>query len=433
MNRRIIRYAPLIFLSVFIFCQKNLSQSEKSLDSAETHAAKARAFLQKDGQTLFPIGFYELPMDDAELQRYVQSGVNLFRCSNQADLDRVAAAGAQGWVPVNLTLGKDPQLRAKVAAIVEHPALAVWEGPDEVVHNFTRASALYRKLHIYQSRDEWVRQTPNAIAYSEKKAREIMPAMHQAIDMIRDLDTHNRPIWINEATNSDLKFVRQYIDAIDITGADIYPVKENKRDVAVVGDVTGRWNKVGKNKKAVWMVLQAFSWNELGDYFGAKHAAYPSFVESRFMAYDAIVHGAGAILYWGSHYLKNPDFRQSLLTLTSELAALQPFLVARDLPVHVELVEWVHKADDRGVRVTTRRHGEDWIVILVNEDKRAHLGIDLTGLDLLNGKTLHLLYGKEKSKIKDGELITRLTPLQVKVFATSRKWQSQQLDERDFD
>ncbi|OHB79623.1 MAG: hypothetical protein A2Z25_03485 [Planctomycetes bacterium RBG_16_55_9] len=68
--------------------------------------------------------------------------------------------------------------------------------------------------------------------------------------------------------------------------------------------------------------------------------AYPSFDESRFMAYDAIVHGARGILYWGSHYLKSSEFRQSLYALTSELAALQPFLVAEDDPqARLALVE----------------------------------------------------------------------------------------------
>jgi len=424
---RITRYAFIIFFALVISCRQNSSQSGKLSDSAKTNAANARGFLHKDGQTLFPIGFYELPGEEAELQRYVRSGINLFRCSGKADLDRVAAAGALGWVPLGLTAGENEDLKSKIASIVDHPALAVWEGPDEIVHSFTRWSGLYRTLHVYKSRDEWEQQTPNAIAYSEKKAREIMPAMHKAIEMIRRMDSRNRPVWINEATNSDLKFVRQYVDAIDITGADSYPVKESERDVAVIGDITERWKKVGRNQKAVWMVLQAFSWNELGDYFGAKKSAYPSFIESRFMAYDAIVHGAGGLLYWGSHYLHNPGFRQSILALTGELAALQPFLVAPDQPVHVELVECVHKIKDRGVQVMARRHGDDWIIVLVNEDRRPHLGIEITGIDDLNGRDLQLLYGDEKFHVERGELITRLTPLQVKVFATGRQWQSQQL------
>lgn len=432
MSKNILLYSIVFLLSFFFSCQGKKTPGNESLAIQVQQQSKVKGFLHKDGRMLFPIGFYELPRNDAQLQRYVQSGVNLFRCSGKVDLDRVAAVGAMGWVPLNWAMGATEALREQVAAVVDHPALAVWEGPDEIVHSFTRGSALYRKLHVYKFSDAWVRQTPNAIAYSEKKAQEIMPAMHKAIDMIRRMDSHNRPLWINEATNSDLKFVRQYIDAIDITGCDTYPVKENKRDVAVVGPITDRWVKVGRNQKAVWMVLQAFSWNELGDYFGAKKFAYPSFIESRFMAYDAIIHGAGGLLYWGSHYTKNQAFRQSLLALTAELAALQPFLVAPDQPVHVELVECVRKIKDHGVQVMARRHGDDWIVALVNEDRRPHLGVEVTGLGELNGHDLQLLYGNEKSCVERGELITRLTPLQVKIFATNRKWQSRPMDGRDF-
>jgi hypothetical protein len=69
---------------------------------------------------------------------YAHSGINLVRCKNAADLDRVAAVGLQGWVPLPLELGDTDALRKRILAVKDHPALAVWEGPDEVVHNFTK-------------------------------------------------------------------------------------------------------------------------------------------------------------------------------------------------------------------------------------------------------------------------------------------------------
>jgi hypothetical protein len=314
-----------------------------------------------------------------------------------------------------------------------HPALAIWEGPDEVVHNFTAWSGLYRTKKIYKSPDAWAKQSPEAVAYSEEQARQIIPKLHEAIELIRTLDQNKHQIWINEAAKSDLKFVRQYIDHIDITGCDIYPVKEDSRDVAVIGEATERWKKVGRNKKPVWMVLQAFSWSELGDYYGHKTVVYPSFNESRFMAYDAIVHGARGILYWGSQYLKSAEFRQSLYALTSELAALQPFLVAPEYShAHLTLVELKRDLSTRGVRMSVRRAGQDWIVILVNEDDSPYLGVEVTGLDELNGHTLELLYGDENVTVERGEFITRIKPLEVKVFATTRKWETEQRKGRNF-
>jgi len=43
----------------------------------------------------------------------------------------------------------------------------------------------------------------------------------------------NHQIWIDEAAESDLTFVWQYIDHINIADCDIYLVREGSRDVAV--------------------------------------------------------------------------------------------------------------------------------------------------------------------------------------------------------
>jgi hypothetical protein len=359
--------------------------------------------------------------------------MNIVRCRNKSDLDRVAAVGMSGWTVIPMRQGSSDAVRQKIESVVAHPALAIWEGPDEVVHNFTAWSGLYRTKKIYKSRDAWAKQSPEAVAYSEQQARQVIPKLHEAIELIRTLDRNKRQIWINEAAKSDLKFVRQYIDYIDITGCDIYPVRESSRDLIEVGDATERWKKVGRYEKPVWMVLQAFSWSELGDYYGHKTVVYPSFAESRFMAYDAIVHGARGILYWGSHYLKSSEFRQSLYALTSELSTLQTFLAAPEYSqANLALVELQPDPSARGVRMSVRRVGQDWIVIMVNEDNNPYLGVEVTGLDELNGRTLELLYGDEKVTVDRDEFITRIKPLEVKVFATTRKWQAEQQEGRNF-
>ena len=392
-----------------------------------------QGLLIKDERFLFPIGCYELPKDDAELEKMAKSGINLVRCHNKNDLDRAASVGILGWIPLPLQSGGTDSLRKTIESLVTHPALAIWEGPDEIVHNFTAWSGLYRTKKIYKSPDEWRKQTPRAIEYSEKQARQIIPKIHDSIKLIHKLDQKNRQIWINEAAQSDLKFVRQYMNYIDITGCDIYPVRQGRRDVAIVGDATDRWKQVGRNKKPVWMVLQAFSWSELGDYYGHKNIVYPSCAESRFMAYDVIVHGAKGILYWGSHYLKSSEFRQSLYALTSELEALQPFLVAPEYKnASVSIIELDRDLSKRGVKISVRRAEGQWIIILVNEDNRTYLGVEVTGLDILNGRDLELLYGTEKITVEQGELITRIKPLEVKVFSTSRKYESGLRDGRNF-
>jgi len=86
----------------------------------------------------------------------------------------------------------------------------------------------------------------------------------------------------------------------------------------------------------------------------------------------------------------------------------------------------------RGVRMTARQVGDDWIIVLVNEDDCRHMGVEVTGLNKLNGKTLHLLYGTEEIAVDQNELIARLLPRQVKVYATGRQWETDRLVGRDF-
>ena len=429
---KLLNIAIIFSLLFSLSCKQDSLKTAKLSNNITDVEMGSQIFLHKDGKVLFPIGLYELPEDNAKLQRYAQSGINLFRCSGNADLDRVAAVDAMGWVSLNLQEQDTLKVIEKIKSVTNHQALAIWEGPDEIIHSFTRWSGLYRITGVHKEADEWKRQTPNALEYSERKGNEILQAIDKNIKQIRKLDNVNRPIWMNEAHDADLKFVREYTDAVDIIGVDVYPVREKSSDIARIGDITRRWGKIGRNKKEVFMVLQAFSWDELGDYFGAKKVVYPSFNESRFMAYDAIVNGAGGILYWGSHYIKNELFLESILSLTSELDKLQPFLVEVDQTVKVDLIERVHKVDDRGVRVTVKRHGDDWIIILVNEDNRPHFGVEVSGLEALNGSNMKLLYGTEEYTLKHGEFITRLLPLQVKVFASDLKWQSQHFEGRDF-
>ena len=137
------------------------------------------------------------------------------------------------------------------------------------------------------------------------------------------------------------------------------------------------------------------------------------------MAYACITHGARGILYWGSSYLKSDGkeaFRKSLYALTSELAALHPFLTAP-----VEQYVTVQVTDDgrtdipppvssRGVSVTARRTGRDWLVVLVNEDEYAHMGVEVVGLDALNGTEFIELYGDERTTVSDGSFVTRMRP-----------------------
>ena len=403
-------------------------------------------FLWQNGRPAFPIGFYEFPKDDAPLAAMAAAGVNLVRCGNRDQLDRVQALGMMGWVPLSLHAGPTDALKQRVESMMDHPTLAVWEGPDEIVWNFTAWSHLWRKdkLAVFEQPGEWWMQTPRVVAYSEDRAREVIPNMQQAIRWIRSVDPLNRQVWVNEARDSDLMFVRQYLDDIDITGCDDYPVSADSRDVGRLSDSTDRWKQIGRGRP-VWMVLQGFAWSDLeGE---SQETAYPSFEESRLMAYACITHGARGVLYWGSSYLKSPGheaLRKSLYALTSELAALQSFLTApEEHYIQARIIEGRRQSDairadvnvsatQRGVSKAARRCGRDWLIVLANKDDTTQMGVEVSGLADLDGMAFHLLYGKECVTIHRGEFVTRLKPHEVKLFATSRRWETEPNPARDF-
>ena len=181
----------------------------------------------------------------------------------------------------------------------------MWQGPDEIVWTFTAYSHLEKTAGF--TREDWNRQSPQAIAYAKEQGKKIIPNLRAGIGLVRELDTRRLPFWINEAADSDMKFVREYVDAIDITGCDYYAVRSTGTDLQSIGRLVDRWHAIGRGKP-VWMVLQAFSWHTIKS---ARSRLYPSFDQSRFMAYDAIVHGARGLLYWGSNQIDDPAFPAS--------------------------------------------------------------------------------------------------------------------------
>lgn len=395
-------------------------------------AAAAEAQISQNGKKRFPIGSYELPKDDTELRRMAESGFNLVRCGGRGDLDRVAKAGMQGWMVLPMMPGSLDAVRQRIQETVDHPALALWEGPDEMIWNFTAFSGLYPRVH--KEPGEWTRQTPNALAYAREEGGKVLAAFHEAAKLLRSMDPKHRPLWMNEAAETDVKYIRETLDDVQITGCDLYPIRSTGSDPATIGDVTRRYIRIGKGRP-VWMVLQGFSWHVFPERKRAE--LYPAFDQTRMMAWDAIVNGASGILYWGSAFVpaEGAAFRQSLHAMAAELAQLHPFLTAGETTQpKVDLIEGNSRPQpgDRGVRAWLRRSGNHWLLALVNEDNRPHAGVEVSGLSLLNGRKLELLYDDDAETVRDGSILIRMRPHGVKLYATTRSLETSRREGRDY-
>lgn len=296
-----------------------------------------------DGARTFVIGLYENPAEDAVLDEVAAAGFNLVQAGGDlAALDRLHQHGLYAWINVggNLDLsadaeGRAAQLAETVTRFGDHPALIVWEGPDEYLWTCT-----VNAIRGGGGLDAVVRSFTQC-------AETLIPGIAAGCAEMKRLDP-GHPVWLNHAAGNALEYLAGLGRAADIIGADIYPlmpyptspIDYSRWGLGWVGSCTTRMQASAPGKP-VWMVLQGMSWGSLqNDLFTLRPLPeqYPTHAESRFMAYDAIVRGARAILYWGTPYVsKDSDCWRGILDVVRELAAQKALLAAPDASLAPEI------------------------------------------------------------------------------------------------
>ena len=401
---------------------------------AEGVAIAPDRMLTVDGERLFVLGSYENPKDDAVLAAMAEAGFNLVRSgSDQAALDRLANAGVYAWAntgyAIDLSEDKDARmetLRAQLDGCASHPALLVWEVPDEALWNCWHRPYRWRNheepeqleeriaaledaglaarltAQFEQSRDLYEaglyaesEAAANAIwtalgeepksgprwdlSKSAETAAKMCAGMIEGYHVQKELDPAH-PVWMNHAPRNQLKQLAAFAKAADIVGCDIYPAphyRTGHTDLVNRGlSSTGAYTDIMQASapgKPVWMVLQGCGWVDIGwsrieD--GEEVNRRPNARESRFMAYDAVVHGARGILYWGTTRVeKDSEFWRELLALIRELADLQPVLSAPDaiMDLTVDYEETMASLDKAAVILPKQVGDQVWLIV-VNEN-----------------------------------------------------------------
>lgn len=385
-----------------------------------------------NGERTFMLGLYENPDDDAVFEQAVEAGFNLIRAEGTvAALDRLHAKGVYGWVntgqAIDFSLKADPRsadLDALIGPIKDHPALLVWEVPDEALWNVwygpvqARIEQEPKKLAarldaVEDSAQQAALRAKMAEAASLRaqnqhaEADEIMDGIWAALNEVPPFkgiglaqapEEENRlrkgmlegylylkgadpahPVWMNHAPRNSIPQLARFGMAADIVGCDIYPAPANgsgghsdlaDQTLASVGAYTQRM-QTSAPEKPVWMVLQGFGWTDLreADQPEDPKRRRPKPEETRFMAYDAIVHGARGLLYWGTYKVeKDSPFWTELLAVVSELHALQDVLSAPDGGAVMQVpLEPTYGSLDRGVLALPKQVGEDLWYLVVNE------------------------------------------------------------------
>lgn len=462
--------------------------------AAESHLT-ANKMVSVDGKPRFLLGLYENPKDDAALKQAVDAGFNLIQsAANKAALDRIHAHGGKAWVNLGggLDLGSgskeaEDRLVKKVNSLKDHPALLVWEGPDEALWNtwYMRGTHYYfvtefpaiskaikeagdpgsdkvkelEKL-VGAARADFDRSLwkafdakrakfwktvgkrsprPNAtMADRAQDARRVGEGLAKGIRAVRKADPKHI-VWLNHAPRNSIASMRFFNRPADMAGCDIYPVP-SKRDqghsdlrtgwLSSVGAYTDRMRAAAPGK-ACAMVLQGFGWRDINESC-RKHpeetgiGRRPKFAESQFMALDSIVHGANAIMYWGTAYIeKDSRLWKDLLRVAGRLNALESALVAQTVspaPVAVS-DENFGSTDGDGIVVMLKKVGADYVLIAVNETPH---GLPFTVKNLpadLDGKTLHRLWTDETVAVTGRAMRDGIRGTNVHVYATSRRFE----------
>lgn len=307
-------------------------------------------YLVVGGKRFFPIGHTETTGRggyDFEFREFAAAGFNTVAMQTTPEiLDTAQKYGIRILRSLPLAIGGEtPEQRTAMRALLRrdieeqssHPALLGYFGADEPA---------------------WI-----GIPFE---------GLHEVYELVRATDPWH-PSWINEApVVTNLRDLRRYSQAADIGGIDIYPVPEGgahgsleeDRGLSAVGKYTDIYREVVEHRKPVWMVLQAFAWGQCHNPdLPPEEAVYPTWEQSRFMAYNAITHGATGIIYHYLPYAKvlGEKFWRDLRRVTRELHYASEIITAdtvADTPIRTgsPSIRFLHK----------QIAGEDYLIV-VNE------------------------------------------------------------------
>jgi hypothetical protein len=318
-------------------------------------------------------------------------------------LDAAAAHHLHCWI----TLGDLPALKANdpakeqtlrriVTAFKDHPGLGGWKGADEPA---------------------WVKVPADRVA--------------RAYALFKQLDPNHPVIIIQAPTRASLPF-GPYMQACDVTGVDIYPLAYppgkhsdfGNREMSIVSDTT-QWIRAAAHGKPVWMTLQ-IAWGGVAS--AGKTLRFPTFEQSRYMAYAAIINGARGINYQGGALPTTLNERDTKLgwnwtfwqrvmrPLVEELGVhspLYPALLAPDAKLAIKL----QGASD--IEFITRQVGSE--IFLLAARREGETGkVAFSGLPVEDA-TYQLLYEEPRNvTIKDGAFEEWFAPNEVHVYRFRR-------------
>jgi hypothetical protein len=333
-------------------------------------------------------------------------------------MDRAHAAGHKVWIRGHNGFAIDnptveKAAREQVRQTKDHPALLFWEFQDEPILN---------EVSIEGSK--------------------------KGYELVRKEDP-DHPMLVVEWPGAVKRF-GLWKGIGDVFATDLYPIPRvrgygrlNNHDITQMRDYLAALKKA-HGDKPVMLVLQAWNWEPLN--YGEK--GYPTVRESRFMAYQAVIHGAVGLHYYGQVHCTKPNSASGLWSEATdpaknkaefekcvalntrfwtahkpffqELAKASPIFTLRDarIAAQVTLVKEDPEPTNGGVEFRTKESGKDLYVLAVNANPRARR----VTFRLPPGNTtaeVSVLFENRKVPVKDGTFTDAFEPYDTHVYGTT--------------
>ncbi len=369
-------------------------------------------FLERNGESIFVIGAYGLP-NGMELEEAKAMGFNVVHGAKH--LDQAHEYGMYVWSSFGSTIDfesgdanqKKESIRQRVAKYKDYPALLFWESMDEPA---------------------WTNKNP-------AKARATAEGLTKGYEFLKTLDP--RPVYLNHAPRNMVETLREYNSAADMICVDIYPIIPEglpatyaitpdgrhgdlpNQTPSCVGDYADKMKAVAEEDQPVFIVLQGFSWGATVD--GAvqeNYLFYPSYEESRFMAWQSIVHGVNGLMYWGLHHVpKDHEFLIHLSNVLNEVKGLSPVLLHGETLPNPKLKYYERGSTiSEGIEMLCKTYEDSVYLIAVNT------GIDPAAADFSdvpyfprNG-TLRVMNEDRVVSVKNGKWFDEFDGLGVHIY-----------------